>query len=316
MSLSLIISSLALQLLKSKHLSPEILERKTMEDYRLPAPLVGMLKHTKITGMPVVQTDLQATKLSVTIIWDLATSAPKKSKKQPAKKKPSKPSAPSTTTKPPTSKPAKKTPTPTRQPTPPTPQRPTPTTPRQPTPTSPHRPETPKKRRRTQTVFQQRAPPQKSPMQTDPPVSVQPSPISTPTKGQPQLNQPSTSEQPPDPKINHKGKPFKHYSVKGYDLCAGYEDHENSRAIFAIIHPTDNDRHYLLYDWYQPQGEEIIYLFKNPDSKYYVHDWYSEIKTATSKLDEITNGDVFNNYIMNAIYKCPIHRAEPADDAT
>ena len=76
------------------------LKRKPMEDFRLPAPLVGMLKHTKLTGMPVVQTDLQDTKLSVTIIWDLATSAPKKSKKQPAKKKPSKPSAPSTTTKP------------------------------------------------------------------------------------------------------------------------------------------------------------------------------------------------------------------------
>ena len=33
-----------------------------MEDFRLPAPLVGMLKHTKLTDMLVVQTDLQATK--------------------------------------------------------------------------------------------------------------------------------------------------------------------------------------------------------------------------------------------------------------
>ena len=72
-----------------------------MEDYRLPAPLVGMLKATNLTGMPNVQTDLRATKISVTITWDLATSAPKKPKKQPAKKKPSKTS---TSKPPPTSR--------------------------------------------------------------------------------------------------------------------------------------------------------------------------------------------------------------------
>ena len=65
-----------------------------MEDYRLPAPLVGMLKATNLSGMPHVQTDLRTTKISVTITWDLATSAPKKPKKQPAKKKPSETSAP------------------------------------------------------------------------------------------------------------------------------------------------------------------------------------------------------------------------------
>ena len=73
-----------------------------MEDYRLPAPLVGMLKATNLTGMPNVQTDLRATKISVTITWDLATSAPKKPKKQPAKKKPSETSPP-TRNQPPTS---------------------------------------------------------------------------------------------------------------------------------------------------------------------------------------------------------------------
>ena len=72
-------------------------KEKPMEDYRLPAPLVGMRKATNLTGMPNVQTDLRATKISVTFTWDLATSAPKKPKKQPAKKKPSKTS----TSKPP-----------------------------------------------------------------------------------------------------------------------------------------------------------------------------------------------------------------------
>ena len=76
-------------------------ERKPMEDYRLPAPLVGMLKATNLSGMPHVQTDLRATKISVTITWDLATSAHKKPKKQPAKKKPSE--TPSTSKHPPTS---------------------------------------------------------------------------------------------------------------------------------------------------------------------------------------------------------------------
>ena len=51
-----------------------------MEDYRLPAPLVGMLKATNLSGMPHVKTDLRTTKISVTITWDLATSAPKKPK--------------------------------------------------------------------------------------------------------------------------------------------------------------------------------------------------------------------------------------------
>ena len=51
-----------------------------MEDYRLPAPLVGMLRAANLTGKPAVQTDLQPTKLAVTITWDLAPSAPKKLK--------------------------------------------------------------------------------------------------------------------------------------------------------------------------------------------------------------------------------------------
>ena len=60
-----------------------------MEDYRLPASLVGMLLTARITGKPTVQIDLQATKLSVMIVLDSATSALKKSKTPPAKKKPS-----------------------------------------------------------------------------------------------------------------------------------------------------------------------------------------------------------------------------------
>ena len=53
-----------------------------MEDYRLPEPLVGMLRASKLTGKPIVKTELLATKLHVTLSWDLATSAPKKTKKR------------------------------------------------------------------------------------------------------------------------------------------------------------------------------------------------------------------------------------------
>ena len=57
-----------------------------MEDYRLPAPLVGMLKASKLTGKPIVKTELLPTKLHVVITWNLATSAPKKTKKRQLKK--------------------------------------------------------------------------------------------------------------------------------------------------------------------------------------------------------------------------------------
>ena len=53
-----------------------------MEDYRLPAPLVGMLRASKLTGKPIVKTELLATKLHVTLSWDLATSAPRRTKKR------------------------------------------------------------------------------------------------------------------------------------------------------------------------------------------------------------------------------------------
>ena len=51
-----------------------------MEDYRLPAPLVGMLRASKLTGKPIVKTELLSTKLHVTLTWDLATSAPRRTK--------------------------------------------------------------------------------------------------------------------------------------------------------------------------------------------------------------------------------------------
>ena len=57
-----------------------------MKEYRLPAPLVGMLKASKLTGKPIVKTELLPTKQHVVIPWDLATSAPKKTKKRQLKK--------------------------------------------------------------------------------------------------------------------------------------------------------------------------------------------------------------------------------------
>ena len=59
-----------------------------MEDYRLPASLVGMLKATRLTGIPRIQTDLQTASLAVTITWKLASSTTKKkTTKPPASKK-------------------------------------------------------------------------------------------------------------------------------------------------------------------------------------------------------------------------------------
>ena len=57
-----------------------------MQEYRLPAPLVGMLKASKLTGKPIVKTELLPTKLHVVITWVLATSAQKKTKKRQLKK--------------------------------------------------------------------------------------------------------------------------------------------------------------------------------------------------------------------------------------
>ena len=98
-----------------------------MEDYRLPAPLVGMLRASKLTGKPIVKTELLATKLHVTISWDLATSAPRKTKNLQSTKtaKPAPPTqqpARSSTQQPPAPTPAPATPAPvptdTRQPCP------------------------------------------------------------------------------------------------------------------------------------------------------------------------------------------------------
>ena len=59
-----------------------------MEDYRLPASLVGMLKATRLTGITRIQTDLQTATLAVTITWELASSTTKKKMtKPPASKK-------------------------------------------------------------------------------------------------------------------------------------------------------------------------------------------------------------------------------------
>ena len=96
-----------------------------MEDYRLPASLVGMLKVTRLTGIPRIQT---AT-LAVTITWELASYANKKKttkplaskKTAPAKKKKS-PSPSTESSEPPKSS----TPPPSPKPTPPPSPKPTP----------------------------------------------------------------------------------------------------------------------------------------------------------------------------------------------
>ena len=92
-----------------------------MEDYRLPAPLVGMLRASKLTGKPIVKTELLSTKLHVTISWDLATSAPRKTKKRQSTKT-AKPmpttQQPAKSSQPPTPTPAPATPAPAPAPAP------------------------------------------------------------------------------------------------------------------------------------------------------------------------------------------------------
>ena len=102
-----------------------------MEDYRLPASLVGMLKATRLTGIPRIQTDLQTATLAVTITWELASSTTKKkTTKPPASKKTApttkKKKSPSPSTE--SSEPPKKstTPPPPPKPTPPPSAKPTP----------------------------------------------------------------------------------------------------------------------------------------------------------------------------------------------
>ena len=115
-----------------------------MEDYRLPASLVGMLKATRLTGIPRIQTDLQTATLAVTITWELASSNTKKTTtKPPASKKtaPAKKKSPSPSTKSSTS-PKSSTPPSSLKPTPPPSPKPAPSPPKpkpspKPTPPSP-----------------------------------------------------------------------------------------------------------------------------------------------------------------------------------
>ena len=109
-----------------------------MEDYQLPASLVGMLKATRLTGIPRIQTDLQTAMLAVTITWELASSTTKKkTTKPPASKKtaPAKKKSPSPSTES-SESPKSSTPPPSPKPTPaPSPPKPKPSP--KPTPPSP-----------------------------------------------------------------------------------------------------------------------------------------------------------------------------------
>ena len=222
-----------------------------MEDYRLPAPLVGMLKATNLSGMPHVQTDLRTTKISVTITWDLATSAPKKPKKQPAKKKPSETSAPTrhqlqTSQCPPPETPTLPSPTPAtivrRQVTAPSP--------------SPTAPPVTKKPRREPLL---------------------PTPTSAPTP------QPETKPTPAAPRRPFAGE-FKVRKVKSEILRTNYTNHrdktnyvreychEKGRASIQALRPKTGPRHthYLVSDFYAYDSTDY-YLLTYKDTPEYDH---------------------------------------------
>ena len=291
-----------------------------MEDYRLPAPLVGMLKHTKITGMPVVQTDLQATKLSVTIIWDLATSAPKKSQKQTAKKKPSKPSAPSTTTMPPTSKPAKKTPTPTRQRTPPPPKSPKKQPPPPPlrecqppaTPTVTFQP----------TTIQRPTKPTTPPTTLPPPILKKQPPPPTPAAAkQPPTKQPPTKhhQQPPPPKkptkppvLNPKKRPLDYYLHKGYKITNIYGEQRRSIHHYYCTMQRNNEEPTYIICQNKPLGTNILIL-KNSSSKYHVSQNYQNTTATINRLEPEGRipPDMYD-YALEGLHRCPNQRLQPA----
>ena len=270
-----------------------------MEDYRLPASLVGMLKATRLTGIPRIQTNIQTATLAVTITWELASSTTKKkTTKPPASKKtgPAKKKSPSPSTEP--SEPSKSsTQPPSPKPTPPPSPKPTPApSPPKPKPSPKPTPPSPKKANRLHENVQRltkvatRRLARQGGLTPEPnPTTQQPSapcpevlpPQVTARRVGPLPTAVSTVKQPPSPMqedpqppkripsvpLNYRAKDYLQFLSKG-----------NRRGkVFAV----GGDRAEIVVQYNRPNGKLLhfvkfcqytarSYVLKAPDSKYHV----------------------------------------------
>ena len=196
-------------------------------------------------------------------------------------------------------------PSPEKQPTPPPEKQPTPPPTKQTTPPPPAKQPTP-------------PPPKKQPPA---PTKKQPPPPTKSTSGtaapQPKsiLKKP-TEQQKLWPTVNSQGKDINHYLLKGYKIkktVYGKPPPQRSSDILLyseLIHPTDVDPHYL--HWRQHHDNKpTIYLLKNPDSKYYLHEDYNKLKTYVNSAPAVS--DIEFKGICEDVYASqPIHRIQPA----
>ena len=272
-----------------------------MEDYRLPASLVGMLKATRLVGIPRIQTDLQTATLAVTITWEIASSTTKKkTTKPPASKK----TAPTTKKKSPSpstdsSEPPKKssTPPPPPKPTPPPSPKPTPApSPPKPKPSLKPTPQSPKKannlsenvQRLTKVATRRLA--QQGGLTPEPkPVTPQPSapcpevlsPQVTARRVGPPPTAVSPVKEPPSPmqvdnkpidripyeRLNLRAKDYLKFISKGNRPAKVFAPRKQSSEIVAqYTRPDGKPPHYVIYC----SVTQKAYVLKAPDSKYHI----------------------------------------------
>ena len=271
-----------------------------MEDYRLPASLVGMLKATRLTGIPRIQTDLQTATLAVTITWELASSTTKKKttkpptskKTAPTTKKKKKSPSPSTESSEPPKKsstpppPPKPTPPPSPKPTPvPSPPKPSP----KPTPQSPKKANLSENVQRLTKVATRRLAQQGGLTPEPKPVTPQPSapcpevlsPQVTARRVGPPPTAVSPVKEPPSPmqvdnkpidripyeRLNLRAKDYLKFISKGNRPAKVFAPRKQSSEIVAqFTRPDGKPPHYVIYC----SVTQKAYVLKAPDSKYHI----------------------------------------------
>ena len=272
-----------------------------MEDYRLPASLVGMLKATRLTGIPRIQTDLQTATLAVTITWELASSTTKKkTTKPPASKKTApttkKKKSPSPSTE--SSEPPKKssTPPPPPKPTPPPSPKPTPVpSPPKQKPSPKPTPPSPRKASRLQDNVQRLTkvatrrlarqggltpePKPATPQQSAPCPEVLSPQVTARRVGPPPtavsaVRQPPSSMEidyrpkhyiPPVP-LNYRAKDYLQFLGKGNRQGKVFAVGNNASDIVVQYNRANGQPHYVRFC----QPTQSSYVLKAPDSKYHV----------------------------------------------
>ena len=316
-----------------------------MEDYRLPASLVGMLKATRLTGNPRVQTDLQSTTLAVTITWDLATSTTEKKKTKtpaskktaPAKTKKKSPSPSTESSKPPKSS----TPPPPPKPTPPPSPKPTPApSPPKPKPSPKPTPPSPKKAIRLQENVQRltkvatRRLARQGGLTPEPkPATLQPSApcpevlspqvtarrVGPPPTAAPSVKQPLSPMQvdpqppkriPPVP-LNYRAKDYLQFLGKGNRQGKVFAvGGDRGQIVVQYNRPNGKLPHFVRYDNFTARS----YILKAPDSKYHVP---AQWEAAYEICEELSHSQARNSlpydkkHILKDIAKSPFYRAFP-----